>query len=349
MPSEPPLSDADLPDDPAALRALLAASRTENADLAEEVARPKAILAAFRRALFGRRSEKRDPDQLEPALEEASQELAEDRAKAEAADAPPKKRRAARRRARRGSLPPHLPRIETVVEPERTDCPGCGGALHRIGEDRAERLDVIPAQFRVPVTRRPRYARRGCADGVVQAPAPPRLIAKGLPTEATAAHVLVSKFAEHLPLHRRAGIFARQGVALDRSTLADWVGHAARELRPVHARLVEILKASPKLFADETRAPVLDPGRGRTKTGRLWALGGNHRISNSWSTGERAEMIARGSALQTNRFGLSLCSAVKRLIPACISTTERKTPSGCGAASRSGFPAHACWTRYGAA
>ncbi len=177
MPSEPPLSDADLPDDPAALKARLAASRTENADLAEEVARPKAILAAFRRALFGRRSEKRDPDQLEPALEEASQELAEDRAEAEAADAPPKKRRAARRRARRGSLPPHLPRIETVVEPERTDCPGCGGALHRIGEDRAERLDVIPAQFRVPVTRRPRYARRGCADGVVQAPAPPRLIA----------------------------------------------------------------------------------------------------------------------------------------------------------------------------
>jgi hypothetical protein len=89
--------------------------------------------------------------------------------------------------------------------------------------------------------------------------------------------VLVSKFADHLPLHRQAGIFARQGVELDRSTLADWVGHAARELRPVHARLVEILKASPKLFADETRAPVLDPGRGRTKTGWLWALARDDR------------------------------------------------------------------------
>jgi len=277
MPSAPPLSDIDLPDDPAALKALLAASRTETADLAEEVARLKAILAAFRRVMFGRRSEKLDPDQLELALEEAVQELAEDRAEAEADDAPLKERRAARRRARRGSLPPHLPRIETVVEPERTDCPGCGGALHRIGEDVAHRLDVIPARFRVLVTRRPRYACRGCAEGVVQAPAPARLIAGGLPTEATVAHVLVSKFADHLPLHRQAGIFARQGVELDRSTLADWVGHAARELRPVHARLVEILKASPKLFADETRAPVLDPGRGRTKTGWLWALARDDR------------------------------------------------------------------------
>jgi transposase len=104
---------------------------------------------------------------------------------------------------------------------------------------------------------------------VVQALAPARLIEGGLPTEATVAHVLVSKFADHLPLYRQAQIYARQGVALDRSTLADWVGRAAFLLRPVHERLLDRLKASSKLFADETTAPVLDPGRGRTKTGQL--------------------------------------------------------------------------------
>lgn len=174
-------------------------------------------------------------------------------------------------------MPKHLPRIELVIEPENTACACCGGGLHAIGEDISERLDVIPAQFRVIVTRRPKYACRACAEGVRQAAAPARLIEGGLPTEAMVAHVLVGKYADHLPLYRQAQIYARQGLQLDRSTLADWVGHAARELRPVYARLVEILKASPKLFADETRAPVLDPGRGRTKTGWLWALARDDR------------------------------------------------------------------------
>jgi transposase len=227
--------------------------------------------------MFGRRSEKLDPGQLELALEDAEQEIAEDRAGQDAADAALKTSRGQRRRADRGALPKHLPRVERVIEPESLDCPCCGGGLHRIGEDASERLDVIPAQFRVLVTRRPRYACRGCTEGVVQAPAPARLVSGGLPTEAMVAHVLVGKYADHLPLYRQAQIFARQGLALDRSTLADWVGHAARELRPVHARLVEILKASPRLFADETRAPVLDPGRGRTKTGWLWALARDDR------------------------------------------------------------------------
>ncbi|MET3583691.1 hypothetical protein ABID19_006756 [Mesorhizobium robiniae] len=108
-------------------------------------------------------------------------------------------------------------------------------------------------------------------DVVVQAPAPARLIEGGLPTEATVAQVLVSKYADHLPLYRQVQIYARQGIHLDRSTLADWVGRAAWHLRPVRGRLLEKLKASPKLFADETTAPVLDPGRGKTKTGQLWA------------------------------------------------------------------------------
>jgi hypothetical protein len=118
---------------------------------------------------------------------------------------------------------------------------------------------------------------------VVQAPAPARLIEGGLPTEALVAHVLVSKYADHLPLYRQSQIYARQGIELDRSTLADWVGRAAAELRPLHQRLFEHLKRSPKLFMDETRAPVLDPGRRRTKSGYLWTIARDDR---PWGGGD---------------------------------------------------------------
>jgi transposase len=111
----------------------------------------------------------------------------------------------------------------------------------------------------------------------VQAPAPARLIEGGIPTEATVAQVLVSKYADHIPLYRQAQIYARQGINLDRSTLADWVGHAAFLLKPVYDRLFATLKSSSKLFADETTAPVLDPGRGRTKTGQFWAYARDDR------------------------------------------------------------------------
>jgi hypothetical protein len=127
------------------------------------------------------------------------------------------------------------------------------------------------------VTRRPKYACRRCAGTVVQAPAPARLVEGGLPTEALVAHAIVAKYADHLPLYRQAQIYARQGIDLDRSTLADWVGRAAWWLRPLHERLLAHLCASPKLFADETPAPVLDPGRGRTKTGQLWAYARDDR------------------------------------------------------------------------
>ena len=150
--------------------------------------------------------------------------------------------RAHKRRINRGALPAHLPRIEIVVDIDDKTCPCCQGELHRIGEDRSERLDIVPAQFRVLVTRRPKYACRACEDGVVQAPAPARLIEGGLPTEATVAQVLVSKYADHLPLYRQAQIYARQGIDLDRSTLADWVGHAAWHLRPLHERLLVRLR-----------------------------------------------------------------------------------------------------------
>ena len=125
---------------------------------------------------------------------------------------------------------------------------GCGAERHVIGEDVSERLDIIPAQFRVIVTRRPKYACRSCTNGVVQAPAPARLIPGGMPTEATVAHVLVSKYADHMPLYRQAQIYSRQGIDLDRSTLAGWVGKAAYELRPVYDALIADLKGSTKLF-----------------------------------------------------------------------------------------------------
>ncbi|TJZ75900.1 IS66 family transposase, partial [Paracoccus hibiscisoli] len=162
-------------------------------------------------------------------------------------------------------------------------CPcGCG-EMHRIGEDRTERLDIVPAQLRVIVIVRPKYACRRCAEGVTQAPAPAHLIEGGLPTEGALAHVLVSKYADHLPLYRQSQILARAGIELHRSTLADWVGTAAFHLGPVVDRLAEHLKTSTKLFMDETTAPVLDPGRGRTKTGYLWALARDDR---SWGGGD---------------------------------------------------------------
>jgi hypothetical protein len=125
--------------------------------------------------------------------------------------------------------------------------------------------------------RRPKYACRSCPGAVIQAPAPPRLIEGGLPTGALVAYVIIGKYADHLPLYRQAQIYARQGIELDRSTLADWAGRAAWSLRPLHERLLEHVRASTKLFANETTAPVLDPGRGRTKTGQLWAYARDDR------------------------------------------------------------------------
>lgn len=264
------LNAAELPDDIASLKAMLIAAQARETRKDERIERLEKLVAAFKQAAFGRKSEKADPDQFDLALEDLETAIAAIHAEDEA-DGPAGKKSAKPRAINRGSLPRHLPRVEEVIEPDSLVC-ACGGCLHRIGEDTSERLDVIPAQFRVIVTRRPRYACRACTDGVIQAPAPPRLIQSGLPTEATVAHVLVSKYADHLPLYRQAQIMSRQGIDLDRSTLADWVGRAAFELRPVFEALILDLKRSTKLFMDETRAPVLDPGARKTKTGYFWAL-----------------------------------------------------------------------------
>jgi transposase len=282
------LMEADLPDDVAALRALVLEQARELDTLKvfrAEVDRLKAIIDALQRHRFGRRSEQLDPDQLQLALEEVETALAE------AEHARDKASRAQAQRSRktnRGSLPAHLERIEQFVDVEDKACPCCGGALHQIGEDVAERLDVVPTTFRVLVTRRPRYGCRSCESAVVQAPAPARIVEGGIPTEALIAQVLVSKYADHLPLYRQAQIYARQGIQLDRSTLADWVGRAAWYLRPLRDHILERLRRSERLFADETTAPVLDPGRGRTKTGQLWAYARDDR---PWA-GDDPPMVA---------------------------------------------------------
>jgi transposase len=263
-------SDA-LPDDLDTLKAMLLAERMQNERLRQ-------IIKELQRHRFGRRAETLPEDQMLLGLEDVEQGDASDAAKADGSSPADRQARAHKRRTNRGSLPAHLPRIEIVVDLDDKTCPCCAGELHRIGEDKSERLDIVPAQFRVLVTRRPKYACRSCEDGVLQAPAPARLIEGGMPTEATIAQVLVSKYADHLPLYRQAQIYARQGgIDLDRSTLADWVGHAAWHLRPLHERLLVKVRQRPRLFADETTVPVLDPGRGRTKTGQLWAYAADDR------------------------------------------------------------------------
>ncbi|QYE33770.1 IS66 family transposase [Polymorphobacter sp. PAMC 29334] len=298
------LAVADLPDDPKVLRAMIVAAHAETARLmakvehataevarisaeaeqnavvqAEadaEIARLNSIIAAFMRHRFGPRSEKLDDDQLELVLEDLGIALAKVEAKLDTISSP-NARAEKQRCTNRGQLPAHLERVEQLIDVDSKQCACCGGDLHAIGEDVAERLDVVPAAFRVLVTRRPRYACRACDGQVVQAPAPPRIVEGGLPTDALVAQVLVSKYADHLPLYRQAQIYARQGVNLDRSTLADWTGRAAWWLTPLRDHLLAVLKRGPRLFADETTAPVLDPGRRRTKTGQIWAYARDDR------------------------------------------------------------------------
>ena len=236
-----------------------------------EIDKLRLLIRQLQRGRFGRRSERLDPDQLQLGLEDLEQTVAAAEAAQEevaARNSTPRTPRVRRRNL--GALPAHLPRIETLVDVEDKTCPCCGEALHVIGEDTSEMLDIVPAQLRVKVIRRPRYGCRACEETVVQAPAPERPITGGMATEALLAHVLVAKFCDHLPLYRQAQIFARQGIELDRSTLCDWVGRACWWLEPLWRLLRRHVMSSTRIFADDTPLPVLDPGRSRTKTGRLW-------------------------------------------------------------------------------
>ena len=239
----------------------------------DEIERLQAIIKKLQRMQFGRRSERLDPDQLALGLEDLDADIAriEEHRPVIAGDAD-----AVGRRAHRALLPDHLEREEVVIDAQHEACPCCGGALHNMGESVSEMLDWVPARLRVIRTTRPKYACRACGS-LVQAPAPERVIAGGLATPALLTQVLVSKYCDHTPLYRQSRIFARHGMELSRSTLGGWVGGACWWLEALHERLCADVFASDHLFADDTPVPVLDPGRGRTKTGRLWVYAREQR------------------------------------------------------------------------
>jgi transposase len=269
-----------LPEDSVALQSMVRDAVTaalqrdvQLAELTAEIEKLQALINKLLRHRFGRRSEQLSADQLNLAVEDIEQEAAEQAAAEDAANQSEEQRRrrhAAHKRRNLGALPAHLPRYEVVIDLDSKVCPCCGAALHLIGETRAEMLDRVPAQLRVKVTRRPRYGCRACGDAVVQAPAPERPIDGGMATEALLAQVVVNKFCDFLPLYRQAEMLKREGITIDRSTLSDWVGRACWWLRPLYNLMVSSVLSSPKVFADDTTLPVLDPGRGKTKTGRLW-------------------------------------------------------------------------------
>ncbi len=326
------------------LERLQAEQRELEAQVAEIQARNQRyehILATLTRLQFGRSSERLDKDQLNLAFEDLVQGLAEIEQAEERADPALKTHRARERREKRPSLPDHLAEVEVVLEPEQTVCPCCAGALHQIGEDVSRRLDVVPAQYQVIVTRRPKYACRACEGTIVQAPAPARLIEGGLPTERLVASVIVDKYADHVPLYRQAQAFARQGITLNRSTLAHWTGYAAGELKPLWEHIRAGLLTAPRLFVDETKAPVLEPGRGKTKSGYFWALAQDQRgwagsdppaVAYTYAPGRGAEHAAsllKGFAgvLQTDGYAAYKALASRRndvILAHCWAHSRRK-------------------------
>ena len=250
---------------------------TQNAELEAVNARLEHMVKELNHLLYGPKSERFTEDERQLAFEDLEVATAETQAQSDTIETttPRKKRRPPQRNL--GNLPDHLERIEQVIEPDSIVCPcGCGEMV-QIGEDRSERLDIVPAQFRVIVTVRPKYACPNKDGGVTQAPSPVYLIEGGLPTEAFVAYVGVCKYADHNPLYRQSQIYARSGLHLDRATLANWMGKMSFHLAPVVDHILKDLKKSDKLFADETRCPVLDPGRGRTKTSYLWAIARDER------------------------------------------------------------------------
>jgi transposase len=248
-----------------ALEALLIAEREKRIHSDSEIEHLKLVIAKLQRMIFGTKSEKvtHEIEQLELKLEELESHESERIAACPATQPTP------RAKSTRRPLPEHLPREVHTHLPAEEACPECGGALHKLGEDVAEILERVPATYKVIRHVRVKMACTRC-DVIVQAPAPSRPIERGIAGPALLAHVLVSKFSDHLPLYRQTEIFAREGIELDRSTLADWVGHASHLLAPlVEATRRHVLAAS-KIHADDTPIPVLAPGMGKTKTARLW-------------------------------------------------------------------------------
>lgn len=256
--------------DPAALKALLmdrheSYTATLNSRTSE-IERLVLLVEKLQRMLFGAKSEKvlRQIDQLELQLEELQAAKAIEELKAV-----PRSERPVAAKPFRRSLPERLPREVHTHMPGHEACPDCGGRLRELGEDVAEMLEYVRASFKVLRHVRPKLSCDAC-DRIVQAPATSRPIHRGLAGPGLLAHVLVSKYADHLPLYRQSEIYAREGVDLDRSTLAGWVGATSELLAPLVAAVRDHVMAASKLHADDTPVPVLAPGNGRTKTGRLW-------------------------------------------------------------------------------
>ena len=283
-----PIDIADLPDDVSALRAVigtlladLSAERTARRvaeaglrDKALEAEHLRAQLARLRRMQFGASSERlRDQiAQLELALEELEAEPAEAEApetQTPGTDTPDKPATTERNRRGRKPLPEHLPRRVVEHRPAECACARCGGTLRQVGTDVTEVLEYVPGRFEVIRHVRPAYSCRSC-EAMCQAPMPSLPIERGRPGPGLLAHVLVSKYADHLPLYRQSEIYAREGVELDRATMAAWVGKAATLMRPLLDALTRHVMSAERLHADDTPVPVLAPGAGRTKTGRLW-------------------------------------------------------------------------------
>ncbi|AQZ51896.1 IS66 family transposase [Martelella mediterranea] len=260
-----------------ALEVEVANLKAQTADADERIGRLMQILKAFDRARFGRRSEKlglhaADNEQQAFVFEEIETGIAAIKAglkkSHERADGkrPPRPRK---------GFAPHLERVEVVIEPEELP-EHAGRQKVLIGEDVSERLDVVPAKFRVIVTRRPKYAFRN-EDGVVQAPAPAHIIESGIPTEALLAQIAVSKYADGLPLYRQEAIYARDKVELDRRLMAQWMGKLGFELEILADYILVEIKKAERVFADETTLPTLAPGSGATKTAWLWAYARDDR------------------------------------------------------------------------
>ena len=233
----------------------------------EQIEHLKLVIEKLKRRMFGVKSEKiiLQLEQLELHLEELESSQAEMEAAVERVT-PAEELKA---KSRRKPLPEHLPREVFTHLLHRDCCPDCGGQLRQFGEDVAEQLEYVPDSFKVIRHVRPKFACNGC-DRVVEAPAPSRPIERGLAGPGLLAHVLVSKFADHLPLYRQSEIYARQGVAIERSTLAGWVGPASDLLSPLVDAIQKHVLAGDKLHADDTPMPVLAPGSGKTRTARLW-------------------------------------------------------------------------------
>jgi transposase len=262
------LSPQSLPDDVDALKAIIAANaqalQSRDAELYAQsllIEKLKAQLARMRRSAFGASSE--SLDQLELLIEATETERAEHRARA-GIEAPLEDKGYSKRKP----LPSHLPRQDIVHAPE-ADCSHCGNPMRTLGEDIREQLDYVPGRFVVTRHVRPKLTCRDCGN-IVQMSMPSLPIERGKPGAGLLAHMLVSKYADHLPLYRQAQIYDREGVELDRSTMADWVGKCSALLDPMVEAIGRHVFASDAIFTDDTPIPVLDPGRGKTKTGRLW-------------------------------------------------------------------------------